>query len=456
MKRVAFLLSIGLSLLSCSKENPSITAGDINLSVKAELPEMPLIENNDAVTKCTKASTQYTVRIKWVAGDKLSVVNLTTGKILGGILSAESSGTQTTFSGTLTGTIAKGDVLAYLYPAQNNPSEEEFSGITIDMSSQSGTMAGVPLCVYCTETVEDTSFENISLKFSFFMSYVTISLSDLPASAKISSLSLTNVTNSFGLSINSSKSGFDVTPHTGNVELKPGVSASAAGVKTVYAAIPGSASATRLAVLETDMTSFSTSFTSAKLNNGYAYNTNVSGFLVDNFVIADQKLREYCLEHFDLNKDGKLSMVEIAGVSHFPDQSQYPIPSDISQFKELEYFYGLSELPSFENQRKLETIAIPQQITSIPDGMFNGCVTLTKIILKPTIPPTLGENVFNGLPDKFVLVVPDNSISDYRDADGWRDYFNNFWTERGQDGSKVNIDTEDENSMGNDRIDIKQ
>ena len=454
MKRIVILFTLSCLLLSCSKESLTIVSGDFELSLRAELPEMQLLDtpNDDGVN--TKASTQYTVRIKWAAGDKLSVINLTTGKILGGNLTATASGNIVPFSGSLNGTVNNGDIITYIYPAQTNSAEEVFTGMTVDMSSQTGTTGGVPLCVYCTTTANNESFNNTSLSFSFLMSYMMIGLSDIPASTQVKSVTLTNVTNNFDLSINNAKTGLDITAHQGNIILTPGQNASVAGVKTIYAAIPGSAAATRQAVLETSTTTFSTSFSSAKLNNGYAYNTNVSGFLVDDLIPEDTSVREYCLEHFDSNGDGKLSMVEIAGVTSFPDQSVSPLPSDIKRFNELEYFYSLTILPSFKNQRKLECITIPKQITVIPDEMFYGCTTLTKVFLKPLVPPTLGNNAFCGLSGSIILVVADDVVSDYQEADGWKNYFNNFRTESSQNDSNVDIDTEDEDSMENERIDI--
>ena len=455
MKHLAVFLSFACLLLSCSKQGPTaIVSGVFDLSLNAELPEMELIDNPGEEVHVTKASTQYTVRIKWVAGDRLSVVNLTTGKILGGNLEANASGNNVTFSGTLTGTVNDGDIITYIYPAQSNSGEEAFTGLTVDMSTQTGTTGGVPLCVYCTTTANADSFNNATLPFSFFMSYMMIGLSDIPASTQIKSLTLTNVTSSFDLTINDSKTGFDITAYQGDIKLTPGQNASVAGVKTVYAAIPGSAAATRFAILETSTTTFSTSFSSAKLNNGYAYNTNVSGFLVDDLIPEDPNVRDYCLQHFDSNGDGKLSMVEIAGVTAFPDQDTYPLPSDIKRFNELEYFYGLTVLPSFKNQRKLECITIPRQITIIPDELFYGCTTLTKVFLKPLVPPTLGNNVFYGLSGSIILVVDDDVVSDYQEADGWKDFFNNFRTESSQNDSSLEIDMEDEDSMDSERIDI--
>ena len=454
MKKVLWYTALLLVFLSCSKEQGKmLVSGAFDVSLSAELPEMRVLDNNAAEGE-TRASTQYTVRIKWAAGDKLSVINLTTGKILGGNLRADSGGNITTFSGTLSGTVNDGDVIAYIYPGQDNTSEQAFSTITIDMSEQLGTTGGVPLCVYCTSIANSGSFNQVSLTFSYLMGYMMIGLSDIPSSALIERLTLTNLTNSFGLDINSGKTGLEITPHQGNIVLRPNQTASAAGVKTVYAAIPGSAAASRFAILETESMSFSTTFASAKLNNGYAYNTNVSGFLVDDLVFEDAAIREYCLTHFDANGDGKLSMVEIAGVTAFPDQTQYPLPSGITRFKELQYFYSLTELPSFKNQRQLESITIPKQITSIPDEMFYGCTNLLKVVLLPEVPPILGNDVFYGLSGDLRLVVPDDALSDYQEAEGWRALFNNFHPDSDQDGSMFHFDMEDEDSMGDSRLDV--
>ena len=431
-----------------------IVRGSFDVTLNGTLPELPVVDSQTGDDEGTRASTQYTVRIKWAAGDKLSVVNHTTGKILGGQLTANTSGTSTTFSGSINGTVRSGDVLTYLYPAQTNTSEVAFESIRVDMSEQRGTTGGVPLCAYATVVADDESFSNRTLSFSFVMSYVMIGLSDIPSSTGINRVVLTNVTNAFELQNSANRNALAFVPYTGNITLSPGGAASATGVRSVYAAIPASEAVERQIILETTTTTFSAPFTSAKLSNGYAYNTNVAGFLVDHLTIEDRTMREYCLTHFDMNGDGRLSMVEIAGVTAFPDQALYPIPSDVSRFNELEYFYSLTMLPSFKNCTKLESITIPKQISVIADELFYGCTTLVKVILKPTIPPTLGNNVFVGQVGNLIFVVADDAVDEYQAADGWRDYFNNFRTESNQNDSNVEIDTEDEDSMENERVDV--
>jgi hypothetical protein len=455
MKRVLLLISALLFLLpSCiepamTEEVGPLAEGNFTLSLTADLPEMPVLESEEEGSG-TKASTQYTVRIKWAAGDKLSVVNMTTGKILGGWLTANSSGTSTTFSGSLQGTVNEGDQIAYFYPAQDNTSEVAFLGIHVDMSNQKGTTGAVPLCVYSVVKAGSDSFQNAQISFGFLMSYIMIGMSDIPASAQIKRVTLTNVTSQFDLAINSGKTGFDITPTKGEIILAPdSQSASATGVKTMYAAIPESSATSRSIILETGTASFETAFTAAKLQNGYAYNTNISGFLNDDLSFEDYKVRDYCLTHFDTNGDGKLSMVEIAGVKSFPAA----LPEGILCFDELEYFYGLTELPSFAGQTNLTDVTIPKQITSIPAGMFSGCSSLVELYVNPTTPPTLGANAFGGTPANMLIIVADDSVDDYQSAEGWSTYAGQIVRTSNLSGSNVRINTEG-GQMGTEDVNV--
>lgn len=455
MKRILLLFSALLFLLpsciepSATEEAAPLAEGNFTLSLTADLPEMPVLESEEEGPG-TKASTQYTVRIKWAAGDKLSVVNMTTGKILGGWLTANSSGTSTTFSGSLQGTVNEGDQIAYFYPAQDNTSEVAFSGIHVDMANQKGTTGSVPLCVYSVVKAGSNSFQNAQIGFGFLMSYIMIGMSDIPASAQIKRVTLTNVTSQFDLAINSGKTGFDITPTKGDIILAPdSQSASATGVKTMYAAIPESAATSRSIILETGTASFETAFTAAKLQNGYAYNTNISGFLNDDLSFEDSRVRDYCLAHFDTNGDGKLSMVEIAGVKSFPAA----LPEGILCFDELEYFYGLTELPSFAGQTNLTDVTIPKQITSIPAGMFSGCSSLVELYVNPTTPPTLGANAFGGTPANMLIIVADDSVDDYQSAEGWNAYAGQIVGTSNLSGSNVRINTEG-GQMGTEDVNV--
>ena len=86
--------------------------------------------------------------------------------------------------------------------------------------------------------------------------------------------------------------------------------------------------------------------------------------------------------------------------------------------------------------------------------MFYGCTTLIKVILKPVVPPQLGTDVFSGQASYLSLIVPEVSLEAYRSAVGWRDYFNLFKEESADGDNFIDIETEDEGSMGNENADI--
>ena len=433
---------------ACAESEPSVLAdGEFEMTMTGNLPEIPFIEGE---AELTKAISQYTMRIYWSKGDKISVVNLTTGKLLGGNLTANNDGVSSTFSGSLNGTVNNGDKIAYFYPASDNAAEEPFTGFHIDLSSQQGIMSAVPLCVYSVMTASSDSFQDAQISFSLMMSYIMIGMSDLPASTLIKSITLTNLTCQFDLSINSKKNGFAISPQVGSIKLTPSQSATGAGVRTLYAAIPGSSAATRMALLETPTTTFESSFTGATISNGYAYNTNLSGFLVDDLSFEDPLLRDYCLSHFDFNGDGKLSMIEIASVSTFPSD---PLPDDIRCFDELEFFYGLTTLPSMKNQKYLSSVTIPRQITHLPDELFSGCSALKEVTLMPSTPPTLGQNVFSGVPQDIILIVADGALEAYQQASGWNNLFEGIHAASTISGSNIRIQTEGE-TMGNENVNV--
>lgn len=79
---------------------------------------------------------------------------------------------------------------------------------------------------------------------------------------------------------------------------------------------------------------------------------------------------------------------------------------------------------------------------------------LIKVILKPTVPPVLGKDVFVGQAGALTLVVPDEALDDYKAAEGWRDHFSLFKDESTDGDVNFDIDIEDDSTMGNEDSDI--
>ena len=102
-------------------------------------------------------------------------------------------------------------------------------------------------------------------------------------------------------------------------------------------------------------------------------------------------------------------------------------------------FCGCSSMPSvvipnsvtsidystFQGCSGLTSITIPSSVNSIAGYAFSGCSGLKTIVANPVTPPSLGSNVFNGVPtSSCVLTVPSGSIDAYKSADQWKNFKN--------------------------------
>ncbi len=74
-------------------------------------------------------------------------------------------------------------------------------------------------------------------------------------------------------------------------------------------------------------------------------------------------------------------------------------------------------LNSYSN---LANITIPQNVTSIGHAAFYRCTSLTGVTIQVTAPPTLGNDVFLGTSSNLVIYIPAESVDAYRKA--WKGY----------------------------------
>lgn len=111
------------------------------------------------------------------------------------------------------------------------------------------------------------------------------------------------------------------------------------------------------------------------------------------------------------------------------------IPSGVTSIEDnaINTCYGLASLtiPSgvtsirnsvFGNCYGLASLTIPSGVTSIGKSAFAGCYGISKYHVKPTIPPTLGTNVFSNIVSDCKIYVPAESLEAYKTASGWSDY----------------------------------
>ena len=126
-----------------------------------------------------------------------------------------------------------------------------------------------------------------------------------------------------------------------------------------------------------------------------------------------------------------------------------------SNFAKLEdgTFYGCA---------KLGSISLPQSLTTIGHACFISCKALSKIEIPENVsyigssafrdseldavisymktPCEIDETVFQGISSSAILYVPSNSISVYREADNWKDFYQILPNDKSQDEAYVTFD----------------
>ena len=72
----------------------------------------------------------------------------------------------------------------------------------------------------------------------------------------------------------------------------------------------------------------------------------------------------------------------------------------------------------------LSDLSIPASVQKINDNGFDGCIGLNKIKIDATIPPIVSAKTFNRVNKNASIYVPDASVDLYKNAFGWKEFFN--------------------------------
>lgn len=75
---------------------------------------------------------------------------------------------------------------------------------------------------------------------------------------------------------------------------------------------------------------------------------------------------------------------------------------------------------AFQNCESLDTVSLPETVTSIGKGAFRGCPHLQTFSIAAINPPILVGDIFDSYPQ--VIEVPVDSLSDYQGAQYWSNY----------------------------------
>jgi hypothetical protein len=84
----------------------------------------------------------------------------------------------------------------------------------------------------------------------------------------------------------------------------------------------------------------------------------------------------------------------------------------------------------------LQKVTFGNNVTEIKVYGFYSCQRLSEIHIATTTPPTLGGDVFTGLPSDFIIYVPVGTGDTYKAAEGWSTYADHI-VEEGQSLSKA-------------------
>ena len=75
---------------------------------------------------------------------------------------------------------------------------------------------------------------------------------------------------------------------------------------------------------------------------------------------------------------------------------------------------------AFSGCSSLSTISLPASLTTIENYSFNNCTSMATINLLAVAPPSLGQNVFDGVEaDKVTVYVPTAGVNDYKAHSVW-------------------------------------
>lgn len=110
---------------------------------------------------------------------------------------------------------------------------------------------------------------------------------------------------------------------------------------------------------------------------------------------ADSNVESICVNAWDTNSDGKLTYEEAKTVTSL--QGKFKGKTNITSFKELQYFTGVTAIADeeFKNCTQLEAVVFPSTLQSIGKSAFVGCQNLSSAPLVASL-LTIDDKAFYG------------------------------------------------------------
>ena len=99
---------------------------------------------------------------------------------------------------------------------------------------------------------------------------------------------------------------------------------------------------------------------------------------------VDAKVKEICVNFWDTNKDGELSLYEAAAVTWIYD-NMFTWRTDITSFDELQYFVGLRSIHGFWGCSNLTSVVLPNSVNTIESEAFMDCTSLKSVVIPNSV-----------------------------------------------------------------------
>ena len=118
--------------------------------------------------------------------------------------------------------------------------------------------------------------------------------------------------------------------------------------------------------------------------------------IVEKFILfEDLNVKTVCVEYWDWDGDGELSVAEAAAVTSSKLAEAFENNKKITSFNELQYFTGLTSInEAFYWCTNLSSVVIPENVTTIVNSAFQGCSSLSSIIIPDKV-TRIGGSVFD-------------------------------------------------------------
>ena len=78
---------------------------------------------------------------------------------------------------------------------------------------------------------------------------------------------------------------------------------------------------------------------------------------------------------------------------------------------------------AFYECKSLARVTLPATMLSVGEHAFGECQGLSEVTCLATTPPAYGHHAFGRISGEAVLLVPEESVERYRNADGWKDFY---------------------------------